>query len=119
MSNNKLYTLSYFRKRLKDVNIPSIVFVKEYELKDSRKWTISLFGKKHIFCTCMKEQTTFGTTFEFSDGGNYYKNRWFFCTESMQVIIEHLKKLQESFKEQSEDSNSEIAMMEKIMNDEA
>ncbi len=85
-SKNKLYTLSYFRKRLHSSGIPSKILVK-YSTEDIRYWTIDLFPDTHnIFCTCFKSNDKYW--FELWDGGNKLKNKRIISMKSMNVIIE-------------------------------
>jgi len=85
---NKLYTLSYFRKRLHSASIESKILIKNYMInEDKRYWTIVMFPKTHnIFCTCYKNETEFW--FEFWDGGNNLKNETIIRTKSMNIIID-------------------------------
>lgn len=104
MSKNKLYTLSYFRKRLNEAGYNSNILIKDYEETDSRYWTIKLFNNKNILCTCYKQTdiTREDCIFEFWDGGNFYKNRYIICTESMQVVISHLNDISNKIEEDIE-----------------
>lgn len=88
MNNNKLYTLSYFRKRLLDEKIKSKVLVRTYTKDDNRYWTISMFIDLNIFCTCFRVEDD--VYFEFWDGTNNILNRSI-RTKSMQVIITSIK----------------------------
>jgi len=90
---NKLYTLSYFRKRLLSANISSRILIKTYVVEeDPRYWTLTLFPKTHnIFCTCYKQDTEFW--FELWDGGNKLKNELTIRTKSMNVIIDNVYSL--------------------------
>jgi hypothetical protein len=90
---NKLYTLSYFRKRLHSASIDSRILVKAFVVDgDTRYWTLSLFPKTHnIFCTCYKDETEFW--FELWDGGNKLKNETIIRTKSMNVVIDSIYSL--------------------------
>lgn len=90
---NKLYTLSYFRKRLHSASIDSKVLVRTYtSFGDSRYWTITLFPKTHnIFCTCYKNESD--VWFELWDGGNRLKNETIIKTKSMNIIIDSIYSL--------------------------
>ncbi len=85
---NKLYTLSYFRKRLFAAGIESKILIKNYNKDDSRYWTISVFKDKCIFCTCFKNGSDY--SFEFWDGGNHLTRRHIIKTMSMNVITKSL-----------------------------
>lgn len=90
---NKLYTLSYFRKRIHSASIDSKILVKKYNVEDdSRYWTVTLFPKTHnIFCTCYKEDGEYW--FELWDGGNKLKNETTIRTKSMNIIIDSVYSL--------------------------
>ena len=95
MSKNKLYTLGYFRKRLKDSNIESKILIDKYPDSDSRKWTISIFKELSIFCTCLKNvEGENQNEFFFCDLGQKVKPINFIIkTDSLNVIIEFLQNL--------------------------
>ena len=88
---NKLYTLSYFRKRLSETNLMSKVLISAYPKNDNRYWTISISIDHMIFCTCYKKEDD--VYFEFWDGDNVIKNRCVIKTKSMNVIIEYLNSI--------------------------
>ena len=85
MSNNHLYTLGYFRKRLIEAGITSKILVSKYAESDCRYWTISIGNDKHIFCTCYKND--FDVMFEFWDGRQRIQHLYLMQTQSMNVII--------------------------------
>ena len=90
---NKLYTLSYFRKRLHSASIDSKILIKAYNAEgDERYWTITLFPKTHnIFCTCYKNDSEYW--FELWDGGNKVQNNTNIITKSMNIIIDNVYSL--------------------------
>ena len=90
ITNNNLFTLSYFRKRLFDAEIPSRVLIRNYQKEDKRYWTISIDQEKQIFCTCFRDGEEFW--FEFQDGKNQITNPLIIKTLSMKVIINQVKK---------------------------
>lgn len=89
---NKIYTLSYFRKRLLDNNIPSIRLINSFEKDDPRYWMILICpGKNNIICTCYKTSPD-KFFFKFNT-----KTREFQLEAlSMEVVIDLLKKQTES-----------------------
>lgn len=98
MSNtnrNKLYTLSYFRKRLRDAGITSKVLVNSYKEGDRRYWTISIDPEKRIWCTCFKyiEDGVIKYKFKFSDGNQHLPLDRTLSTESMPIIIKALQNI--------------------------
>ena len=88
MTKNRLYTLSYFRKRLKDADINSIRLINEFkDDNDKRYWTILIDpGRKNIITTCYKEDID-KFWFKLNTPTNLYNIK----TKSMRVIIENLK----------------------------
>jgi hypothetical protein len=97
-SKNKLYTLSYFRKRLREVGISTEVVVSDYDEQDKRYWTISIDGKLKILCTCLKYTDTDGSTvskFHFSDCKQSFKMDMVRETVSMEDIISMLSNVLE------------------------
>ena len=89
-SKNKLYTLSYFRKRLKNSSISSLRLINKYSKNDSRYWTILIDpSKKNLLCTCYKDSPI-----------DYYFSvqtenvpHFVIKTESMEVVINNIKEL--------------------------
>lgn len=94
-NKNKLYTLSYFRKRLRDSGITSKILIDSYTETDQRYWTISIDPSKKIICTCFKytENDVIQFNFNFSDGNQNLPIDRNIKTESMNVIIDELKKI--------------------------
>lgn len=93
---NNLYTLSYFRKRLKDAGIYAKILVENYDENDRRYWTISISEELNIICTCFKyldEDDSQIVNFHFNDGGQRFTYEKIIQTESMNVIIEILSKV--------------------------
>lgn len=93
---NNLYTLSYFRKRLKDANIHARVIVDNYSETDKRYWTICISEELNIMCTCFKyldEDDNQVVKFHLSDGNQRLVLDKHIQTESMNVIIEILSKV--------------------------
>ena len=90
MSKNRLYTLSYFRKRLFENEINSAKIIDQFSENDPRQWCILIDPKKKNFiCTCYKLSTT---DFWFSIQTKEYSN-YSVRTFSMEVVIDTLKAL--------------------------
>jgi len=92
---NKLTTLGYFLKRLRDSGyIANKLFV-DYNEGDPRAWTIIIDpGASSVFCTCYINDPFLGDSyFELYDGNQYISNRLNLKTSSFEVVIEHLVKL--------------------------
>ena len=94
-NKNKLYTLSYFKKRLKDSGIISKPIIREFDKNDKRYWLLSIDPKHKILCTCFKytENNEMKYSFRFSDGHQRIPIDKTITTESMLVIINELKKV--------------------------
>lgn len=93
---NKLYTLSYFRKRLKEAGIYANILFENYDPLDKRYWTINITEELNIFCTCFKYLDQDGmqiVRFHFTDGNQRLGLDKNIQTESMNVIIEMLEKI--------------------------
>jgi hypothetical protein len=84
---NKIYTLSYFIKRLIDSGLYIETLLK-YDENDVRRWTILINpNKEKILCTCVKITATNYFFLFVVNSENIIKVR----TESMAVIIETLQ----------------------------
>jgi hypothetical protein len=92
---NKLYTLSYFRKRLKESGFFARILVEKYEESDKRYWTICIGELDKIICTCFKYNEDGESTvkFHFTDGNQRLAMDKYIQTESMNVIIEMLERV--------------------------
>ena len=92
--SNKLTTLGYFLKRLRDSGYYAHKIFDDYNEGDCRLWTIVIDPKvSSIFCTCYSGDPTFGDReafLELYDGGQYLPNRLKIKTMSFEVLIEHL-----------------------------
>jgi hypothetical protein len=91
MSHNKLYTLSYFRKRLHEAGFSSHIIFDIFAASDTRYWMISIGDIAKIICICYKKDEEFH--FELSDGKNYIKNNLNIHTQSMNVILDILNEI--------------------------
>lgn len=92
---NKLTTLGYFRKRLKDCGYNSIEVFRNFCETDPRAWTLVIEpGKASIFCTCYVNFPELGDSFfELYDGGQYIPGKFKIQTISFEVLVEYLNKL--------------------------
>lgn len=89
---NKITTLSYFVKRLKDCQINTWKINTCYANSDPRKWTILVDpGNASLFITCYENKDFKGEMmFEFNDGGRLFPRNFSLKTSSMEVIITNL-----------------------------
>jgi hypothetical protein len=92
---NKLTTLGYFRKRLRDCGYNCIEVYKNFNQRDSRIWTIIIDpGNASIFCTCYVNKDEIGDSFfELYDGGQFIPSKLIIQTSSIEVITNYLTKL--------------------------
>jgi len=89
---NKITTLSYFIKRLKDCNFETWKMYNNYADSDPRKWTILIDpGDSSVFVTCYENRDFKGEMmFEFNDGGRLFPRNFSLKTSSMEVVITNL-----------------------------
>ena len=90
---NKLKNLSYFVKRLRDNSFVVWKIFNEYNIGDSRKWTILVNpGMESVYITCHinEEYLDYQPSFSFTDDGSRFKNILKVKTDSMEVIMTHL-----------------------------
>lgn len=89
---NKITTLSYFIKRLRDSGFVTIKLFKDYGILDPRKWTVMVDpGGGSVIITCYENKEDKGdVVFEFNDGGNKFLKTFNLKTKSMEVIITNL-----------------------------
>lgn len=91
---NKLTTLGYTLKRLRDSGYYANKLFAEYNEADPRAWTIMIDPKvSSVFCTCYINDPYLGDTyFELYDGNQYIPGRLNIKTSSFEVLVEHLVK---------------------------
>jgi len=87
---NKLYTLSYFRKRLKEAGITSIRLINNFREDDERYWAILVDpGNRNIITICYKNDSL---NFHFKLMTPSLSN-FIISTKSMKIIIDNFKKI--------------------------
>ena len=87
---NKIHTLSYFKKRLKDNGYVVWDIMNKYSMEDPRKWTIMVNPSiESVYVTCLVNRVTLGDTpeFEINDGGMRFQKNLTLKTSSMEVVI--------------------------------
>jgi hypothetical protein len=87
---NKIQTLSYFKKRLKDNGYIVWDIMNKYSIEDPRKWTIMLnpsIESLYITCSINREELGSLPEFQFNDGGMRMQRNLTLKTSSMEVII--------------------------------
>ena len=90
---NRIKNCSYFTKRLRDNNYIVWKIFDDYNIGDSRKWTILVNpGRVSCYITCYvnDEYLDYTPSFAFSDDGSRFKQNMKIKTISMEVIMTHL-----------------------------
>jgi len=92
---NKIYTLSYFKKRLKDSGYIVWDIMNKYAMEDPRKWTVLVNPSiESVYITCIVNRNELGQLpeFEINDGGMRFQKNLTLMTSSMEVIINLLSR---------------------------
>lgn len=90
---NKITTLGYFTKRLKDNGFVVWKIFNKYAESDSRHWSILVNpGEESVYITCFVNADGLNSipVFEFNDGSNIFRTNLKVSSSSMVVIINHL-----------------------------
>lgn len=101
MGRNKLYTCSYFSKRLVDSGFDVDKLDIKYQANDPRKWTLVVNKQKskkkmNIVITCFKDEQTKQFAFKFQ---GQRKKQFLLQTMTMTMIIDILKRVQDQSQE--------------------
>jgi len=89
MPKNKLYTLSYFRKRLREAGILSDVVIDKFHKDDPRYWMLLLSRNYlNLFLICYKNNEDFFFKIQTPSFYNFEIR-----TKSMKVIIDSIFKI--------------------------
>ena len=91
---NKLTTLGYVLKRLRDSGYYVHKLFTDYSSADPRAWTIIIDpGVASVFCTCYVEDPVLEETYiELYDCGQFIPGRLKLKTDSFEVLVEYLVK---------------------------
>lgn len=98
---NKITTLGYFKKRLRDCSFIVDDLYRNYAPTDPRNWTVVIDpGGASIMCTCyvnanaenIKHSSIGDFYFELHDGGQFVPNTFIMKTSSIEVIVEYLER---------------------------
>jgi len=91
---NKLTTLGYVVKRLRDCGYITYKVFTEYSDTDPRCWTVVINpGQASVFCTCYVNDPFVGESFfELFDGNQFIPGRLKIKTSSFEVLVSHLIK---------------------------
>ena len=92
--SNKLETLGYFKKRLRDSGYIVDDLWRRYSRTDPRDWSVVIDpGCATVFCTCYQNTSEPGDNFfEIYDGGQFIPGRFKIKTSSIETFIEYLNK---------------------------
>lgn len=87
---NKIHTLSYFKKRLKDSGYIVWDMMQKYAMEDPRKWTVLINPSiESVYVTCIVNREELGSPpeFQINDGGLRFQKNLTLKTSSMEVIV--------------------------------
>jgi len=92
--SNKLTTMGYFIKRLRDSGYVVDKLYGNYSYNDPRAWSVVIDPRgASVFCTCYHNANELGEShFEIYDGGLFIPGRFKIRTSSIEVFIEYLVK---------------------------
>lgn len=104
MIKNKISTLGYFLKRLRDCGFIAIKIYNKYSFQDSRKWSVMVDpGNRSVLITCYENKEYKGdVVYEINDGGNLFPKNYNLKTNSMEIIITTL--LEKGVPQKTEDN---------------
>ncbi len=94
MSKNKVTTVGYFIKRLRDSGYVTNKLFTDYATADARSWTVIVDPKQSsVLITCYNNHSYLGEEyFEMHDGGQFVPENFKLKTSSIETIIEYLVK---------------------------
>lgn len=94
MGNNKITTVGYFIKRLRDCGYVTDKLFTNYSKGDARSWTVIVDpNNTSVFITCFNNHNFFGEEyFVMYDGGQYIPENFKLKTSSIEVLVEYLSK---------------------------
>ena len=94
MARNKITTVSYFIKRLRDSGYVTDKVFTDYSQSDPRCWTVVVDPKvSSVMITCFNNKNYLGEEyFEISDGNQFVPDNFKIKTSSIEVLIEYLVK---------------------------
>jgi hypothetical protein len=114
---NKLTTLGYFKKRMRDCGYMVDDLYRNYSQNDPRYWTVVIDpGVASILCTCyvnaniddIRQSSQGDFYFELFDGGQFIPGNMHIKTSSIEVLIEYLVKFNINNKAIQYDSKTHI-----------
>jgi hypothetical protein len=102
---NKISTLGYFLKRMRDSGFITIKLYDKYSFQDPRKWSVMVDpGNRSVTITCYENREFKGDIiFEINDGGRLFPKNYNLKTNSMEIIITNL--LERGVSQKTEDND--------------
>ena len=96
MPKNKLYTPSYFLKRLRGAGYIVNKIFSDFSMRDPRRWVIVINpGEESVLITCYANDKEYkDTVFEINDGGKNVPKNFQLHTKSIEVLINYLRDYQ-------------------------
>jgi hypothetical protein len=93
MAKNKIYTPSYFTKRLKDSGYSAYKMFDEFKELDPRRWVVIVNpGYESVVITCYtNKEELHDCIFEINDGGQSVPKNFQLHTKSIEVVINYLR----------------------------
>ena len=93
MAKNKLFTPSYFIKRIIECGYNVEKVFDKYGTHDPRRWTVAINPtQESVLVTCYtNKEELHDIVFEFNDGGNTIPKNFQLHTKSIEVIINYLQ----------------------------
>lgn len=109
---NKLTTLGYTLKRLRNSGYYAYKLFTDYSDIDPRVWSIIIDpGHASVFCTCYVEDPLIEETYlELYDGGQFIPGRLKLKTDSFEVLVEHLVRYSINNKSESYPSEKKLGI---------
>lgn len=94
MARNKITTVSYFIKRLRDSGYICDKIFTDYSDSDPRCWTVIVDPRfSSVLITCYNNKNYLGEEFfELTDGNQFIPENFKIKTSSVEVLIEYLVK---------------------------
>ena len=93
MAKNKIYTPSYFTKRLKDSGFSSYKVFDDFDETDPRRWIVAInpgLADCTIITCYTNKNELHDCVFEINDGGQYIPKNFQLHTKSIEVLVNYL-----------------------------
>ena len=89
---NKVKTLGYFKKRLRDNGFIVLDVFRDFSENDKRKWTVVVNpGTESVFITCQgSSEWPYRGLYNITDAGEKVPQGFYINTDSVDVIVKYL-----------------------------